>query len=121
MNPIIEKTFGGLSFQYYIRNFLFGLIFPVLIISILLSGEAAEITFPLMFSCIVNTVLYPYSRFVYESVIGFIVGDNFFITDGLVFMITKIMSMAFCWAAALFIAPVGLVYLYFYHSKNETE
>jgi len=28
MNTIIQRTFGGLSKQYYVRQFLFGLIFP---------------------------------------------------------------------------------------------
>lgn len=30
MHPIIEKTLGGLSSQYYFRHFFFGLIITVL-------------------------------------------------------------------------------------------
>jgi len=31
----------------------------------------------------------------------------------------KILMMTFCWALAIPIAPVGLIYLYCHHSKAE--
>jgi len=119
MNSIIKKSFGGLTLQYYVRQFLFGLIFPAIIVFVLTEGESNELTIFITLFCVINTILYPYSRFVYESIIGYVVGDNFIISNMLVFVITKIMTMCLCWSAAIFIAPVGLIYLYFYHSKNE--
>lgn len=67
MHPVIAKTFGGLSSQYYFRQFLFGLAFPALI----------------------------------------------YVMSGV--------TMLLCWAFAIFIAPIGLAYLYYHHSKAERE
>lgn len=67
---------------------------------------------------VVNTLLYPYSRFVYESIMDFIVGDNLFVINAVLMLITKFLTMLLCWSFAVFIAPVGLVYLYFHHSKD---
>jgi hypothetical protein len=33
-------------------------------------------------------------------------------------MFVKLMTMTLCWSGAIFIAPVGLAYLYYHHSKN---
>jgi hypothetical protein len=38
----------------------------------------AGIPIPLIIFGLVSTLLYPYSRFVYEKVIGFIFGENVF-------------------------------------------
>ncbi|MCT7505313.1 hypothetical protein N5T62_04395 [Aliarcobacter cryaerophilus] len=35
-----------------------------------------------------------------------------------IMMIVKFMTVVICWAMAIFIAPIGLAYLYYYHSKN---
>jgi hypothetical protein len=119
MQEIIKKTFGGLTPQYYFRQFAFGLIFPIF--SIYASSQsptphgiqAGAIAF-----FIINTVLYPYSRFVYESVIEFIMGKNVFFVNALLLLIAKLFTMLLCWAGAIFIAPVGLIYLFFRSRKT---
>jgi len=63
-------------------------------------------------------LVYPYSRFVYESVIGYILGDTVLFGSIFVVVIMKYVTMAICWSAAIFIAPIGLLYLYFYHTKE---
>ena len=45
-------------------------------------------------------------------------GNNvFFVNIGLMFIV-KFLTTIICWAMAIFIAPIGLIYLYFYHNKN---
>lgn len=68
---------------------------------------------------IVCALLYPYSRFVYESIVGFVMGENVFFINAIFMLIVKYFTMALCWAFSIFIAPIGLAYLYFYHTKNE--
>ena len=74
-----------------------------------------------MILTIINVFLYPYSRFVYENVVGFIMGENIFIINFFIMFIVKIFTMLLCWSFAIFIAPVGLIYLYFYHSKTSNK
>ncbi|HHF2589648.1 TPA: hypothetical protein ACPJUQ_001833, partial [Haemophilus influenzae] len=64
-------------------------------------------------------LLYPYSRFVYESIIEYILGDNVFFINAPLMLVTKLITMAICFIFSIFIAPIGLIYLYFYHSKQE--
>jgi predicted membrane protein len=116
MHPVISKTFGGLSTRYYIRHFIFGLAFPIFIFLMVNQGNRPiQVSMWLLF--LVNTLLYPYSRFVYESIVGFIVGENVFFVNAVLMLAVKVVTMALCWALAIFIAPLGLAYLYIHHSR----
>ena len=102
-----------LSKEYYIRNFLFGLIFTIPSL-ILVSKMPNTIRMVEAISFItLGTLLYPYSRFVYESVIKYVVGENFWAFNGIVFITAKSISMLLCWIWAIFIAPIGIGYLVF--------
>lgn len=105
MHPVFAKTFGGLSKPYYFRQFFFGLLFPVFIIFIA-SRSTHGVSFGLLLVLAINTMLYPYARFVYESIVGFITGSNVFFVSAVLMMSVKLMTMALCWAAAIFIAPL---------------
>ena len=111
MHPVIAKTFGDLSASYYFRQFIFGLIFPVLIF--LMTGPGKHpLQIGTAFMMMVNAFLYPYSRFVYESVLDFIVGQNEFFVNAAFMRIVKLMTMLVCWSCAMIIAPIGLGYFY---------
>ncbi|XVJ69649.1 MAG: hypothetical protein HEQ39_08340 [Rhizobacter sp.] len=121
MHPVIAKTFGGLSPQYYFRQFFFGVIFPLMIYSVLSQQETVPMPYLMIGLLIVNTLLYPYARFVYEGIVGFIIGENVFLVNTFLMLFVKFMTMTVCWSFAIFIAPVGLLYLYIHHSKNSSE
>jgi hypothetical protein len=123
MNSIIAKTFGGLSAQYYIRQFLFGLLLTVLVIYMLHQGgpEAPPVSMAAYILFVLNALLYPYSRFVYESVMGYIMGNNVFFLNAIVLLVAKLFTMVICWSMAIFIAPLGLIWLYVHHSHNKAE
>lgn len=71
----------------------------------------------MLFFTIASTLLYPYSRFVYESIIGFVMGENVFFVNAILMLITKFFTMTMCWVFAIFVAPIGFAYLYYHHSK----
>ena len=117
MHPVIRKTFGGLSLGYYFRNFIFGLIIPAFCVFIFWDRGGMPLNMTLMLA--VNTLLYPYSRFVYESIVDFVMGNNVFVLPIGLMMLAKILMMIVCFGFAVFIAPLGLIYLYFYHTRQE--
>lgn len=119
MQSLFAKTFGGLSGPVYLRHFLFGAAIAALLISISLSGNH-KANFGFIVFALINTVLYPYARFVYESVVGYIVGNNQFYFNAVTFVVAKYFTIAMCWTFAIFIAPVGLVYLFIRNSRNPT-
>lgn len=116
MHPVIRKTFGGLSASYYVRNLLFALIFPIFVI-LVTSRSPQPMPIGMMAFLVVCTLLYPYARFVYESVIGFVMGNNGFFVNAIFMLFVKLFTMAMCWALAIVIAPIGLAWLYWHHSK----
>lgn len=117
MKKVFQKTLGGLSKPYYFRQFAFGALFAFMVLFVTTQGSQ-ELRVDTTIICLLNTLLYPYSRFVYESIIDFIMGNNTFFIAGFVFIIIKLITMLICWGFAIFIAPLGLLYLYWHHSKN---
>lgn len=119
----LSKTLGGLSRAYYTRQFLFGLIFFISIVAISYNGYNytgnTSILVKNVILGLICLLLYPYSRFVYESIIEYILGDNVFFVNAPLMLVTKLITMAICFIFSIFIAPIGLIYLYFYHSKQE--
>lgn len=117
MNKILRRSFGGLAPRYYWRQFFFGLMFPAIIAFTLHMGRhgrsARDVPFVLVVVVVLNTLLYPYARFVYESARDFIVGNNVFWGNAMLMLLLTYITMAICWSLAVFIAPAGLVYLYF--------
>lgn len=118
---IIKKTFGGLSLGYYIRHFIFGCVIFAIYISMIWNIPSESRPYGVIVIFVINTILYPYSRFVYESVISYIMGENVFFVNAILMLVVKFFTMVLCWAFAIFIAPIGLLYLYFYHSKIERQ
>ena len=118
MHPIIHRTLGGLSPQYYFRQFFFGLLIATFIFYMTLQG-GRPMPIGIVLFTVASTILYPYSRFVYESIIGFVMGENVFYVNAIFMFVTKLLTMAMCWALAIFVAPIGFAYLYYHHSKTE--
>ena len=97
----IQKTFGGLSIAYYTRHFIFGLLIcGLLLLPTVSAGQG--IPKNTIFLIILCQPLYPYSRFVYESVINYILGENTFFVNAILLLLTKLFTMLLCW----FFAPL---------------
>ena len=132
---ILQKTFGGLDKAYYFRNLFFALILAAIFIGIQYSSHAAMVdrnitatasaeysaanAFMYVFIAI-SALLYPYARFVYESIVNFIMDDNVFFINAFILLAWKFMVMMILFLFAIFIAPIGLLYLWYYHNKNKT-
>lgn len=118
MHPVIAKTLGGLKPQYYFRQLFFGLgLAAIFLIMPVRGGQSIPVGVGAF--VVVSAILYPYSRFVYESIVGFLIGDNIFVVNSILMLFVKFMTMVLCFSFAVFIAPIGLAYLYFYHSRVE--
>ena len=102
MKKTIINVFKGLTPQYYFRQLFFGALIFGLFIFLFTQTESQHHnnSYGLLIIGIINTILYPYSRFAYERVVGFIMRDNVFFVN------------------AIFIAPIGLLFIYFYQKKS---
>lgn len=120
MRDFIAMTFGGLSLPYFLRQLFFGAGMSALIVFMVVQGDA-QLRMDQLVLLMVNALLYPYSRFVYEQVIGFLMGDNVFFVNAVMMLVVKMFTMTLCWGFAIFIAPLGLAYLYFYHRRAQRQ
>jgi hypothetical protein len=110
MPSFLLHTFGRLSPAIYLRHVFFGSMFPLLLY--VASNQRPQPLAPAVWAfALINTVLYPYARVVYEGVVDFIVGRNVFVTSATVLLFTKFVGMACCWMLALVMAPMGLAWL----------
>lgn len=118
MDPIIIKqTLGGLDRQYHFRQQFFGALIGLCALYFL-AVSPYPVHLSSYLSAIVNSLLYPYSRFAYESAVNFFVGKNIFFGNAILILGVKLITMMICWSMAIFIAPIGLVYLYYHHNKS---
>ncbi|WP_271408116.1 hypothetical protein [Pseudomonas sp. Q1-7] len=120
MRNVLQMSFGGLSRAYYLRQLFFGSLFTAIFVAV---AFYATKPVPLGFYVFLGviTLLYPYSRFVYETVVDFVVGDNMIISNLFVMLWWKWLTMGLCWTFAIFIAPIGLVGLYIYHWRSNRK
>lgn len=123
MHPFLEKTFFGLARAYYLRQLLFGMLVPgILILAACFTKSAPNTPHPpfATYICLIAyAFLYPYSRFVYDSIVDFIFGDNVFYLSIGWMLFLKWAAILICYFFAVFITPIGLLVLYIHHSKNE--
>lgn len=120
MKSFIDKTVGGLSPVYYIRHFLFVLIIPAVLIYAHRHAGGKGVD-PKEYGFFVNTLLYPYARFLYERITSYIIGNNIFITTPLALLFRKAVSMVICWCLAIVMAPAGMLCLWYLHTRRERE
>lgn len=116
MNAILHKTLGGLSKEYYLLQLLFGSIFTGIMVFLMFQTEGFDVGYIIFL--LLSTLLYPYSRFLYKSIVELIFGsDTFF--NSIFFLVFKIFTMLMCWNLAIFMGPIGLIYLYWHHSRDQ--
>ncbi|MBD1226400.1 hypothetical protein [Xenorhabdus griffiniae] len=115
---LLRKTFGGLNGSYFFRHLFFGMAISVFFIWLFSKNPNANLIRMMIFS-LISGLLYPYARFVYEQITGFLMGENVFFGNAIFMLAIKLITMILCWAFAIFIAPVGLTYLYFHHTRQE--
>ncbi len=116
-------AFKGLQKSYYWRHFILILWLPALMscmmyYSMSRSGNITSNGIALIVIWCLLTFIYPYARFVYECIVDFIMGNTVFITSIKVMLVWKFVIAALLFFFSMFIAPVGLVILFFYNKKQ---
>ena len=130
MLKTIINLFRGFTPQYYFRQLFFGLIIGSIYLymmwntlnrdGVVSESDIHDFTQMAIFA-IVSTLLYPYSRFAYEEIVGFLLGKNIFFINSIIYLLAKVMTMITCWAFAIFIFPLGLLFIYYYQKQKAKE
>jgi len=119
MHPVLAKTLGGLSRAYYFRQFVFGMAVCAFVLAMAskFGEDWGRVPLSMLTFYVVCAGLYPYARFVYDSVVDFIMGNTVIAMPLPVMLMVKLFGMLLCFVAAPVIAPVGLAWLYWHNSR----
>jgi len=118
MHPLLQNSFGSLDKAYYLKSFFIGLIFPALFALVFAITQVMVPTLVLAFF-LINSLLYPYARFAYQSIASRMIGNRLFMISLPNLLLMKAIMAFACWWLALLIAPIGLLQLYKEQRKNE--
>ena len=119
MKDFIRKTFGGLKKDYLVRQYFFSILIGGFML-FTFSHSFTEIPrFDQLFLVVVNTAFYPYARWLYETLVGFIFGRTFIVVEGIFFLLAKLATMFICWFLAFIITPIVFLGLWLYFTIQE--
>ena len=110
MLSVINRNLPGLPARVYFRHLFFASLFTALVCS-MMSGSPVPLPAGAYVLFIVNTLLYPFARFIYERAVGFVLGENMFVVPALFLLFGKVMTMGLCWGLAMVLGPAGLLYV----------
>lgn len=118
MKALFLRTFGGLNRSYLIRQYIFAATLGIILLILYAKGNSHTNTFSLIY-IVINIMLYPYSRYAYENIVEYIIGNNVFYFNALIMLVVKLFTMVLCFSFAVFVAPVGLAFLFFTQQRKE--
>lgn len=112
MNMFLKRTFGSLERSYLIRQYVFGAIPYVLL-------AFQKPPFGVLVYMTACLILYPFAMFVYDSIMGMLMGDRLFITSIIFTVAWAIFKVILIFMLSVCIAPLGILYLFFTNRNME--
>ena len=115
---IFERSFCGLDRTYYFRQLFFGILIAGFLMFFSWQTQSDIPMPPLVTATYVAFVLacillYPYSMFVYDGIMGFLMGDNVYFLPLIFILPWRFFVRLSCFVFAPVIGFIGLIALYF--------
>ncbi|SPU46612.1 hypothetical protein [Brevundimonas diminuta] len=116
----IKRIFGSVQPRYLIRAYVLSAAFMAFMTWMMLSLGGAK---PLhdraatlaVFG--VGALLFPFSKLVWDEIKRVMMGETVFFMNTIILMFLKVLVNFFLWGFSIFIAPLGILYLWF-RSRN---
>ena len=109
----LRRIFGGLQPSYLIRSYLVGLIFFSLMIGMALNAETKNGSpVGLIVFASLSTLLFPFAKLVWDELRDLAFGNNVIFMNAMMLIMLKWLVNGFLWAFAIFVAPIGILYLW---------
>lgn len=116
MTGFFSRTIGALQPAYVIRAYVIGFVLLGLVAWVRFHapdnhGETDRyLSLAYLFTC---SLLFPFAKLVWDELRDLALGGNVFFINGLIALILKVFINGLLWAFAVFIAPIGFLYLWF--------
>lgn len=108
----LRRIFGSFDKAYLVRAYVIGIAILALY-AVILSRGADPIPSPIWFILIVNTILFPFSKLVWDEIMSLLLGRNIFFLPAIFLMFAKLLINVALWAGAIFVAPLGILWLWY--------
>ncbi|WP_282170912.1 hypothetical protein [Ruegeria atlantica] len=121
MNSFVAQVLGPLDRRWLFRAYLIGVLFLCMAVVVTftrepnLSLDANQRIIAIIGALtvfVLNTALFPFAKIVWDSIRSFILGDTFLVTSTMFLFVGKFLVNFMLWTAAIFIAPIGIGYLW---------
>lgn len=122
---LVRRIFSGVNVSYIVRAYVIGLVFLSLFSFLFFSGVNKNLSYfdivMLVLLLSVNTILFPFSKLVWDEVMNMVLGRNVIFVNALFLFGAKILINATLWVFAIFVAPIGLIYIWFRTRESEED
>jgi hypothetical protein len=115
MKNFITTIFGSLNPSYLVRQYVYGGI----LVTLFFFASGRNIPSSMWAFILISLVLYPFSMFVYDSIVGMLMGDNVFFVNVFLSMIFSFIKIIIMFSLSILIAPLGILYLYLTNLKRQ--
>ncbi|MEG0314950.1 MAG: hypothetical protein RR646_06820 [Erysipelotrichaceae bacterium] len=113
MKKFFTIIFNGLDGAYFIKQYVFGgMLFLFLLNNVYNNSTSGKILI------VINLIIFPFAMFVYDSVVGIIMGNTVIFTPILFKIAFTFFKVFTIYMLGIFIAPFGMAYIYFATRKN---
>uniref|UniRef100_UPI00403F7D11 hypothetical protein n=1 Tax=Candidatus Enterococcus willemsii TaxID=1857215 RepID=UPI00403F7D11 len=109
MRQFVRIVFTSLRPAYLLRQYIFSGLFTLFFY--FLSPSYAPISFYVFLG--ISFLLYPFAMFVYDSLIGLLMGDRIWLTSGLFAILWGSFKGLLIYFLSVLLAPIGILLLYF--------
>jgi hypothetical protein len=109
----IARILGGLKARFLLRAWVLGAVFWGLMAWMFAThGREPERYLPTLAYLVVSTVLFPFSKLVWNELRSFVLGDNIVFLPVIFMLPAKLIVNFVLWFLAVFIAPLGIGYIW---------
>lgn len=111
-----NRTFGSLEPKYLIRAYVLSAGFMALMVWMLFyltEPSPDKNPLPILVFFGAGALLFPFSKLVWDEIKRVMMGGNVFFLNAFVLLFAKLIINYLLWSFSLFIAPIGLAYLWF--------
>lgn len=112
----LHRIFGALRPAYLVRSYVIGLVLLGVMIAFLTNVEAKDNRgSPVaMYSYfILCTLLFPFAKLTWDELRNLAFGENVLVLNAALMLFLKFVINALLWGLAVFVAPFGVLYLWF--------
>ena len=118
---VVRRTVGSLSPQYAIRSYVIAFALFAFFAWMRAqpdpnvpgaTGGLEASDYPTLVVLFVGSLLFPFTKLVWDELRDLALGENFVLINAVVMLIAKIFINFMLWFVSIFVAPLGLLYLW---------